>query len=536
MTVVRTAGFLGANLALHPSLLPEGVGVSSVNQKPGRGDLRPWKSPLTVATVPAGRKTVYRMGKDAVSDTTYWLSWTTLVHVVRGFIADDTAERTYYSGSGAPKWTDTLKALTSTPYPTSSRELGVPAPTTALLIGASGGVSAVTETRVYTYTHVTDIGEESAPAPASTLLTCKLDAAVTIGGLGTVPSGNYGISKIRIYRTQTGTSGGTEYFFLRELASTATSSTDDNRTLGEVLGTVKWIMPPADLKNLTGLWNGMMAGISGRSVRFCHPFTPYAWPIAYDVVPPESTPVALGTFGQTLVVLTNDRPLMVVGGSPDAMDEQPIDFLHSCVSAQSVVSMGSGVVWASPDGLCFVGQNGPRVLTAGLMTRDDWQALVPSTIVGGQYEGRYIGFYTVAGVTSGFVLDPMNPSGLYFLSVTAEAVYFDEYQDALYLFNAGSIQKWDAGSALTATVKTKHFRMPKPTPSLAVAQVVADTYPVSFKLYADGLLKHTQTVASAEPFFLPSGYHFSYAQFELATAGQILYMAAAHSIPELAQT
>ena len=63
MSIIRVAGFLGANIALQPMLLPETVGVSSLNSKPGRGDLRPWKAPLNVATVPAGRQTIHRMGR-----------------------------------------------------------------------------------------------------------------------------------------------------------------------------------------------------------------------------------------------------------------------------------------------------------------------------------------------------------------------------------------------------------------------------------------------------------------------------------------
>ena len=134
MSILRLSGFLGENRALHPLNLGDSVGTLSLNQNPARGDLRPWRAPLTVATVPAGRNTIHRMGRDAPSDTNYWLSWTGVVHAVRGFIADDTTERTYYTGDGFPKWTDNTLALASTPYPTAWRQLGVPAPATAPLL------------------------------------------------------------------------------------------------------------------------------------------------------------------------------------------------------------------------------------------------------------------------------------------------------------------------------------------------------------------------------------------------------------------
>jgi len=534
MAIIKISGFLGENRAIHPVLLPETLGVVSLNQKPGRADLRPWNAPLEVATVGAGRKTIYRMGRDVASDTNYWLSWVTDVSVVRGFNEDDSGERTYYTGDGTPKWTDTVKALASAPYPTSARELGVPAPASICTLVASGGASTLTETRYYTYTYVTDIGEESAPALPSLALTCKTDDLVTISSLAAAPAGNYGINRIRVYRTQTGQAGDTSFFFSREIVSTLTSTTDDGRALAEVLPSTTWLQPPANLKQLTGLWNGMFAGISGRAVRFCEAYQPYAWPLAYEILPAHTTPVALATFGQSLVILTNGSPILSTGGSPDAMDEQPMEFNQACVSAKSVQGMGYGVCWASPDGLCFVGSGGARILTEGTMTRDDWQALKPETIIGCMYERRYIGLYTVAGIQKGFMLDPQNPTGLYFFDFGADAVYFDDLQDALYVLQGTSVKKWDAGAALNVTFKSKQFLLPKPMVGFACAQVLADAYPVTCKLYADGVLKHTQTVANSNPFRLPGGYHAQDAQVEIVSAYPVQSVALAHSMQEIA--
>lgn len=534
MAVIRLSGFLGANQALHPLLLPDSVGVTSTNQKPGRGDLRPWKAPSTVATVPSGRQTIYRMGRSVASDTNYWLTWTTDVHAVRGPNAADTAERTYYTGSGTPKWTDTTKALASPPYPTSSRELGLPAPASACTLSATGGVSETTESRYYTYTYVTDIGEESAPAAPSTELVCKTDDTVTINSLAAAPGGSYGISNIRIYRTQTGQSGDTNFFFVKEISSSLSTTTDTGGTLGEALPSTTWLAPPTDLTWLTGLWNGMMAGISGRSIRFCEAFVPYAWPAAYEILPTTVTPVALATFGQNLVMLTDGNPSIITGGSPDAMDEAPLEFPQACVAPKSAVGVGFGVAWASPDGLAFVGQGGARMLTEGVMTRDDWQALVPSTIQACCYERRYIGFYN-DGSRKAFMIDPANAQGIYFIDFGVDALYLDDVQDALYVLDGTSIKKWDTGSALTTTFKSKLFRSPRPVSAYTCAEVTADSYPATFKLYADGALKHTQTVTSAAPFRMPGGYRAQTWQIEVSTTGAIQGVGIAHTMQELAQ-
>jgi len=538
MSILRLSGFAGENRALHPFLLPDNVGTQSTNQKPGRGDLRPWNEPLNKATVPAGRKTIHRMGRDVVSDTNYWLSWPTDVHVVVAPNAADTLERTYYSGSGKPKWTNTTMALASAPYPTAYRELGVPPPESACTLVASGGVSELTETRYYTYTYVSDIGEESSPAAPSLVLNCKEDDTVTINSLAAPPAGAYGIDRIRIYRTQANSGGVADFYFLREIASTLTTTTDDNRDLGEVLQTTEWLPPPDDLSWLTGLWNGMMAGISGRAIRFCKEYTFYAWPIAYEILPSNAQPVALATFGQNLVVLTNGNPSIITGGTPDAMDEQPIEFYQACVAPLSAVGMGHGVAWASPDGLAYVGNGGARMLTQGVMTQDDWQALKPETIRGCMYEGRYFGFYN-DGVAKCFILDPANPNGMYFLDFGIDALHVDDLQDALFVLDGINIQKFDAGVAKTVTFKSKLFHQPKPVPNFGCAQVTGSQTvgnPATFKLYVDGVLKHTQSVTSSNPFRLPGGFHGVDFQVEVSTTSDIQMVAMAHTMTELAQT
>lgn len=533
MTVIRWAGFAGENRAIHPRLLPDNVGTVSRNCKPGRGDLRPWKAPAQVATVPAGRQTIYRMGRDTPSDNTYWLSWTGVVHAVRGFEADDTTERTYYTGDGAPKVTDNVMALAGAPYPTANRPMGIPAPATGPLVSVvGGGADTLVQTYFYAYTYVNDWGWESAPSPVSLPVDRKTDATATVSGFAAPPAGNYQINRIRIYRTQSAASGVAEFFFLREIALGTASTTDDNRDLGEVMPTVTWLAPPADLSQLRALWNGMLAGISGSSVRFCEAYTPYAWPIAYDVVPPDGTPVALGVFGQSLLVLTTGRPLLVAGSSPESMDQQPLEFSQGCVSARSVVGMGNGVAWASEDGLCWYGQGGARILTAGLMTREDWQALNPASIIGQMYEGLYFGSFDDGNGRTGFFIEPGNPSGIFFTDLGYAAMHFDELQDQLYVLDNNQVKRWDAGTLMTYRARSKVFRAPQPL-NFAAAEVVADSYPVTFRVFADGVLKHTQTVQGRSPFRLPAGFMALDWQMELQGDDAVQGVAMATSMQEL---
>ncbi|MFN7317942.1 MAG: hypothetical protein ACK5S6_00400 [bacterium] len=133
MTAIVISGFLGENRAAEEKLIPQGQGAVSLNQKPGRGDLRPWREPLQVFSAPGGTKTIYRMGRATASDKRYWLAWPKVVHAAIGFDTEDTTERTVYAGDGYPKVTDNLALSSTDPTtnPTTHRPLGLPAPATA---------------------------------------------------------------------------------------------------------------------------------------------------------------------------------------------------------------------------------------------------------------------------------------------------------------------------------------------------------------------------------------------------------------------
>lgn len=547
MTVLRFAGFSGEVRAIEPKLLPETACTISRNHKPGRGDLRPWRTPLAVASVPPDRQTIYRMGRDVNTDTDYWLSWTGVVHAVRGFSTTDTTEQTFYTGDGEPKFTNNVIGLASGPYPATSRPMGIPAPAVGLTVSGvnSDATTPTMETYYYVYTYVNDLGWESAPSPVSLEVTRDNEGTTVLTGFLPPPSGNYNISTIRIYKTQTGTN--TNFYFLREIAVGTSDTTDNNETLGELLETTTWLPAPGvptggslnttepTLSFLTPMWNGMMAGIAGGGVRVCEPYIPYAWPKAYEVLPPDGTPVGLGVFGQNMIIVTNSRPILVNGSSPDGLDQQKIEMPQGCVAPRSIVSMGAGVAWASEDGLCWYGSGGPRVLTAGLMLREDWQALVPSSIIGQMYEGLYFGSYDNGSGRKGFFIDPSSPNGIYFLDTGYTAMHFDELKDQLYVLEGGSVKKWDAGSSwMTFVARSKTYKQPYPA-NYAAAEVVATGYPVTFRLFADGVLKHTETVTSRAPFRLPSGFRAFDYQIELEGNLPIQAVAVASTMRELAE-
>lgn len=528
------AGFAGAIKATDSRLLDTAVGADSVNQRPIGGELSPWRQPATVASVPGGRKTIYRMGRELVSDSSYWLSWTTIVHAVRGFLATDPTERTYFTGSGTPKVTDNIIGLAAAPYPNAARELGVPAPDGASTVTQTTAGTGTDRLTTYADTFLTDKGEESKPRILGSI-TCKPGAVITLGSLPPVPAGNYGVTTRRFYRMEVGTSGEGEFFFLMDVPATNVSAVDNGLSVGaRVMPTTGWEMPPTDLKCLTGLWGGMLAGISGRSVRYCEPYKPYAWPLAYETLPPDVTPVALAVWSKNLLVLTTGRPYIVNGSSPGSMGDEPVEFEKSCVSVQSVVNAEHGVAWGSADGLAYYGNLGARLLTEGFLTREQWLSLNPDTLVGVLYEGQYLGSYEVSvGVRKGFAIDIRAPKGIYFFDQGFTAAYLDKLTDAVYILDGGSIKKWDVDAEfMTAKFVSKTFSAPRAV-AISVVEVVARTWPVTVKIYGDGTLRDTRVVTSRKPVTMKAGRPATEWVFELQSAGAVIGMAAAPTLTEL---
>jgi len=447
--------------------------------------------------------TIYRFGQGIQSDSQYWFHWATDVDVVRGPIAGDTSERTYFTGEGDyPKATDNSMALSGgTAYPIASYRLGVPAPTVAAVatVSGTGDATAVPETRVYTYTWVNSWNEESAPAGPSNAVDWTFGQTVTLSGLDAVPAGEYNIAARRIYRSVSGT-----YLFVAEIPVSAntfndTVSPDD---LAEELPSLTWDMPPAGLKGLVAGPNGVMAGFVGRDVYFCEPYRGFAWPVGFSQTV-DYPVVGIGVMDTTFAVLTTGVPYFIQGTHPDSMAVVQSDIEQACVSKRSIVSLNGSVLYASPDGLVMLSSSGSKLITEQLFTRAQWQGFNPSSIHAYQHDMKYVAFYDTGAVQGGFIFDMM--TGVFIMhDIYATAGYSDLQRDELFLaFANKTVKKWYGGTNKSYTWKSKKFTLPQ-IMGFSCAQLEAEAYPMTAKIYADGALIHTQAVTSRAPFRLPA--------------------------------
>ena len=564
MSLITLTGFTGIVQITHPLALPNDVGVASSNCRPGTSDLRPWPqlSVLSLAanTVVAGAQSLYRFGRDLATDPLYWMTVPQKADVVRGAIGSDSTERTYYTDGVTPKWVDNVFGFGAAPYPNNPRTLGVAYPSTAPVVALStAGTATTKETRVYVWTWVTDKGEESAPSPPSAYSALNpTDATYTITFNEAPPitfldAYNTSLAWVgtmqyrRLYRTVTASNGTTAYELVAQLTNLAngyvyTDSVAAN-ALGQIIPSLYWTPPPATLTGLTSMWNGMMAGFTGKTIWLCYPYVPYAWPRSYMLSVPE-TVVGLCVWQQNLLVLTDGRPYLVTGTDPTSVSMQPIDANYSCSNRRSICEIPAGAVWAAPEGLAYTGTRGSDMVTDLVFTKEQWQAFNPASMVTA-YWGNYVIVFYNNGAPGGLVFDwskanAVYPNKLkikevYPLNFGCDMAYRDTLSGNLYLLDgtARTISKWLGGAAGTASFTSKLFRQEAPT-NFVWAQVRADAYPVTLTVIADGVTQvNALAVNSQSPVPLPSGFKARDWQVTVSTSSNVQAVYLATSMREL---
>jgi hypothetical protein len=404
--------------------------------------------------------------------------------------------------------------------------------TRANIISATGKTldAGVKETRVYVFTWVNKeagLETESAPSPASASVDVYADQGVTISGFPAVPTG-YAATHQRVYRSVDGT-----YLFTEEIPIATTSVDDDTEAddLGEELPSLDWSMPPAGLKGLVNLPNGIMAGFVGRDIYFSVPYRPYAWPEIY-IQTVDFPIVGLGVLDTTLVVLTRGTPYFVQGSHPDSMVVVKTDIEQACVSKRSIVSIAGSVVYASPDGLVSVAPGGSKILTDSLMTRDQWQTMfAPHTIHAFEHDLKYFAFYASGSEQGGFILDFASGS-LTVHDIYAACGFSELSTDKLFVANGTAVTRWNGGTAKTFVWRSKIRTFPHYI-GFSSAQVEAESFPLTVRIYADGVLVHTQSVTERWPFRLPAKGGRDW-EVEIESTPEVFNFVVAQSMEEMA--
>jgi hypothetical protein len=303
---------------------------------------------------------------------------------------------------------------------------------------------------------------------------------------------------------------------VRQITSTTYTDSVASESLGEVLPTEIYDAPNDDTIGLVEHPSGFLAGFFGKTLCFSEIGAPHAWPIDYRLATNHDI-VGLGVFGNSVVVTTKGWPYIAIGSDPSAMTMVELEIEQACVSKRGIVDFGTAVCYPSSDGLILISGNGAQNITSGIYTRDQWQALSPSTILGFNWEQWYLGFYDDGSVQRAFVIDPFGPElGVQYIEKYATGGYKDIEEDLLYLIINNQIEIWDQGTKLEFTWESKPVYTPHAV-NMAAAKIIADDYPVTVKFYVDDVKRYTRIVDSEFAFRLPGGFRGE--KFEIIIEG-----------------
>jgi len=362
----------------------------------------------------------------------------------------------------------------------------------------------------------------------------------------------------RIYRTLSG-----EYFFVAEIAigTTTYNDTKPDAGLGETLKTTGWDMPPTGLKGIIALANGSNAGFIGNEIMMSEPWQPHAWPTEYAQAIVFEV-VGIAALGTSVVVGTKGNPYIITGSHPSNTSMEKAQQLNPCLSKRSMIDIGVGVLYSSPDGLAFESGAHSEIATMTQFSRDEWSLLNPSSIRCSHHNGMVFGWHDKnASLHTGFAFN-INTGAFASLSMPSTASYVDPETGKMYVANGGVIYQWDAHpyNDITYDWKSKVFSVPRPinfgyaridtdfSPAEEINNSVADdtaynetvlasgitdgeldasmldeytldgsllrggsfaeysTKSLRLTVIADGVEKYTETVSNSKSFSLPSGF------------------------------
>jgi hypothetical protein len=247
-------------------------------------------------------------------------------------------------------------------------------------------------------------------------------------------------------------------------------------SLETIIPSEEYDPPPDNMQGLITSHNNILVGFFGNQLCFSFPNTPHAWPEKYRITF-DSEIVAIESVAGYVIVLTEDYPHQVSGNDPATMVSARIDTPYPCLSKQSVVNMGYGVVWSTHGGLATWSPNTSiDLITKFVHDWDTWsEALDPSTVVGHFYNGKYFGSHS----TRSFIFERDDKVGGFFVQIQYQfsAAYTDSETGTMYYTHGddGEIYEWDNTGEILSPMEWKSKTIvTKDYLNLGAFRVIAD--------------------------------------------------------------
>jgi len=340
-----------------------------------------------------------------------------------------------------------------------SSPMGVPAPNLDAEnfdVSGTGNTGATIEDVAYIVSFVNSDGDEGDNEDLTELFQITQGQTLTINGLNRALPANselideYQIVASRIYFLSQG-----EFRFLAEVPVTQTSFTHvfGDVVLGEVFATNNFNLPPVGGTSLHRMTNGisLMVVPDQNLVAVSEPFNANAWPFFFPV---EDTPVAVSSYDNYAVVVTDGYPEVAAINDPQNIIPTTLTYREPCLNKNSLVQGAGGVIYASDNGAFYIGRGGGRLLTEDHIDRKDWQRYNPSSIVAAFADGQYYAFHEDSLVEgNALVIDTREPRAFVRqLSQSTRAVFVLPGTDEVYVESQSVIIQLE-GSDVPLTYK-----------------------------------------------------------------------------------
>jgi len=405
MVALKVELFGGMAPALEDRYLPVPQASYTVNAWLNSGVLNGFYQPKLLVEATSMNKVgkVYRIPKDysnsdnIMGESTFMFFENPDTDIIRGSVFGDVHDRYYWaSTSGPPSYNTKERIIAGDP----AWLLGIPIPVTAPTLTITLGASSTLVSTSYVVTYVTEYGEESAPSPPVSG-NGKIDATWTLTNIPVPPVNDMGlyrnITKKRIYRAVTGSTGVASFFQIAELPATQTSYVDTSLNSTDITGnhileSEFWTPPPTDLAGFCMGPNGVIVGWRESEVWFSEPFRPHAWS-SLAVLTVEYPVVGLASIGQSIFVMTRGYPVVIQGANPLAMLPTRVAMFEPCTSRGSIVTFQEGVYYSSGNGLILLQSGVASNISQAFISKEAWKEHVQS----GRFRAGKLGTSTYYG-------------------------------------------------------------------------------------------------------------------------------------------
>lgn len=430
---------------------------------------------------------------------------------VRSPIINDSYERYYWcSPSTGFRYASKNELVSGS----NGKAVIVPSPTTAALLYAvtDAGATGRVVTRAYAFTWINQFGEESQPSPPVEA-TGKTDEDWLLTSIeqplydpDQVP-----VTSIRIYRTITGTSGGTEFYKVADIlvgeVAYLDSISDTVVSQQALLDSTVWASPP-DMDGIAAMPNGIFVGFKGSTLYFSENYRPHAWPAEYAITVQHPI-VGLDVFGNSCAVLTTGAPAVVTGVKAAAMSLIQSSTPAPCLSRRGIVSTLDAVFFPTETGLAIISGSGMKVISTGFIDAEQWRADYAPTAQRSMFfngelviirdEGDAVSF----GLPLGQEVSGLGGVVEHTTLVAPKSVDVDPFSGRATLIDDGKLYEWadpDEGSN-SFVWQSKEFYRGKPV-AMTVLQIMYTTPPgvtpgVTANVIADGVDLGALTVPSS---------------------------------------